>query len=182
MIRVFRMPKLGVNMTEATISEWLVGEGDTVLEGQVVLLAETDKAVQEIPISESGTIIRVLAQNHDQVVCQQPILLLQDSSETVTPTDIARFMDTLENSHSTAADASPGTQAYTDAASESTKDVGGTGSGDAVRISPHAKKIARDLNIDYQLVPPSKPGARISAEDVLRYHEAHTNQEQREHR
>ena len=50
------IPKLGMAMTEGTISEWLVKDGDTVTEGQPIFSLENDKSVQEIEAPAAGVI------------------------------------------------------------------------------------------------------------------------------
>jgi pyruvate/2-oxoglutarate dehydrogenase complex dihydrolipoamide acyltransferase (E2) component len=49
-----QMPKLGMSMTEATLTEWLVADGAQVAEGQDLYAVETDKSVQEVPSSVAG--------------------------------------------------------------------------------------------------------------------------------
>lgn len=51
-----RMPKLGMSMTEGTISDWLVADGATVAAGDPIVLIETDKVEQEVEAPEGGTI------------------------------------------------------------------------------------------------------------------------------
>ena len=53
------LPKLGFSMKEGTIAEWLVEDGATVQEGQVIYTLESDKSVQEIESPASGK-IRIL--------------------------------------------------------------------------------------------------------------------------
>ncbi|MOA12036.1 Dihydrolipoyllysine-residue acetyltransferase component of pyruvate dehydrogenase complex [compost metagenome] len=55
------MPKLGFSMNEGTISEWLVADGGTVEEGQILYALESDKSIQEIEAPASGT-LKVIAQ------------------------------------------------------------------------------------------------------------------------
>ena len=43
-IRAFCMPKWGIEMTEGTLAEWMVKEGDTFKRGQVLCLIETAMA------------------------------------------------------------------------------------------------------------------------------------------
>ncbi|HEX9684117.1 MAG TPA: lipoyl domain-containing protein [Acidimicrobiales bacterium] len=50
------LPKLGVSMTEATLVEWVVTDGDAVSEGDVICHIETDKVDQEVEAPASGTI------------------------------------------------------------------------------------------------------------------------------
>lgn len=51
------MPKLGVSMTEATVVEWVAGDGAIVAAGDVIATIETDKVEQEIEAPEAGTLI-----------------------------------------------------------------------------------------------------------------------------
>jgi pyruvate/2-oxoglutarate dehydrogenase complex dihydrolipoamide acyltransferase (E2) component len=51
-----KIPKLGMSMTEATIVEWLVVDGDSVQEGQPLYLLETDKTENEVPSPVAGVI------------------------------------------------------------------------------------------------------------------------------
>jgi pyruvate/2-oxoglutarate dehydrogenase complex dihydrolipoamide acyltransferase (E2) component len=50
------IPKLGFSMTEGTLIEWMVAEGDTVTEGQVIYRLETDKVENDIESPVSGVI------------------------------------------------------------------------------------------------------------------------------
>ena len=50
------IPKLGVSMTEGTLVEWFVADGDQVAEGQALYLIETDKVENEVEATASGTV------------------------------------------------------------------------------------------------------------------------------
>ena len=50
------IPKLGVSMTEGTIVEWLVADGEQVAEGQALYVIETDKVENEVEATAAGTI------------------------------------------------------------------------------------------------------------------------------
>jgi pyruvate dehydrogenase E2 component (dihydrolipoamide acetyltransferase) len=52
----FRMPSLGADMQFGTIVEWRVKPGDAVKRGDVVALVETEKGVIEVEIFENGVI------------------------------------------------------------------------------------------------------------------------------
>ena len=54
------MPKLGLTMSEGTVSAWLVDDGARVGVGQVICEIETDKAVQEILADADGILLRVV--------------------------------------------------------------------------------------------------------------------------
>ncbi len=54
-----RIPKLGMEMTEATLAEWLVDDGARVAQDQPIYLLETDKVETEIPAPVPGVLRRM---------------------------------------------------------------------------------------------------------------------------
>jgi pyruvate/2-oxoglutarate dehydrogenase complex dihydrolipoamide acyltransferase (E2) component len=54
-----RIPKLGMEMVEATLSQWLVGDGAEVLQDQPMYLLETDKVESEITAPVAGVLRRI---------------------------------------------------------------------------------------------------------------------------
>ena len=56
-----QIPKLGMSMTEATLTEWLVADGDEVVEGIDLYLIETDKSTTEIQSPVSGRLAIIAA-------------------------------------------------------------------------------------------------------------------------
>ena len=51
-----RIPKLGISMTEATLSEWLVADGATVQAGTPIYAIEMDKSTNEIEAPVGGVL------------------------------------------------------------------------------------------------------------------------------
>ena len=56
-----QIPKLGVAMTEGTLVEWAVADGDVVDVGQILYRLETDKVENEVESPSAGT-IRLVAE------------------------------------------------------------------------------------------------------------------------
>jgi pyruvate/2-oxoglutarate dehydrogenase complex dihydrolipoamide acyltransferase (E2) component len=54
------LPKWGMTMQEAVVSEWLVAVGDTVTEGQPIVRVESDKVDAEVEAPASGTVTEIL--------------------------------------------------------------------------------------------------------------------------
>ena len=54
------IPKAGMGTTEGTILKWLKAEGDSVIEGDVIVEIETAKAVQEVTAPASGILAKIL--------------------------------------------------------------------------------------------------------------------------
>lgn len=55
---ILTVPKLQMSMTEATLAEWLVADGDTVEAGQPIYAIESDKSTQEIEAPASGRLVQ----------------------------------------------------------------------------------------------------------------------------
>ena len=62
-----QMPQMGESVTEGTILEWHVSEGQQVAEGDTVVEVSTDKIDAEVPAPAAGTVTKILAQPDDTV-------------------------------------------------------------------------------------------------------------------
>jgi pyruvate/2-oxoglutarate dehydrogenase complex dihydrolipoamide acyltransferase (E2) component len=63
------LPKWGMTMQEATISEWLVAVGDAVTEGQPIVRIESDKVEADVEAPGNGTVSEiVVAEGEDAEV------------------------------------------------------------------------------------------------------------------
>ncbi len=51
------IPKLGMSMTDATLSQWLVEDGAEISVGQDIYAIETDKSVQEVQSPVAGRLV-----------------------------------------------------------------------------------------------------------------------------
>jgi biotin carboxyl carrier protein len=54
-----RIPKLGMEMTEATLAQWLVNDGAQVEQDQPLYVLETDKVESEITAPRAGVLHRI---------------------------------------------------------------------------------------------------------------------------
>ena len=63
-----RVPKLGMSMTEGTLSDWLVADGAAVTAGQPLYAIESDKSTTEIEAPASGTLSIIAAAGEDYPV------------------------------------------------------------------------------------------------------------------
>jgi pyruvate/2-oxoglutarate dehydrogenase complex dihydrolipoamide acyltransferase (E2) component len=55
------IPRLEMSMTEGTLAEWLVEDGQEVTQGQPIYVLETEKAAQDIEAPEAGRLVHKLA-------------------------------------------------------------------------------------------------------------------------
>lgn len=51
-----RIPKIGMSATEMVLSEWMFADGETVAQGDVLYIVETDKTATEIEAQGSGVL------------------------------------------------------------------------------------------------------------------------------
>ncbi|MGE5747902.1 MAG: biotin/lipoyl-containing protein, partial [Solirubrobacterales bacterium] len=67
------MPEMGESVTEGTVLEWHVSEGDSVEEGQTMVEVSTDKVDAEVPAPASGTVTKILVQVDEDVDVGKPL-------------------------------------------------------------------------------------------------------------
>lgn len=61
------LPKLGMAMTEGTISEWKKKVGESVKKGEVLFLMESDKALIDVKAECNGILKEILVENNETV-------------------------------------------------------------------------------------------------------------------
>jgi 2-oxoglutarate dehydrogenase E1 component len=67
------MPEMGESVTEGTVLEWHVTEGDPVEEGQTMVEVSTDKVDAEVPAPASGTVTKIMVQVDEEVDVGKPL-------------------------------------------------------------------------------------------------------------
>ena len=70
------MPKLGESVIEATITKWLLSEGDPVEEDDAIVEIATDKVDSEIPSPVDGVIKKLLFEEGDVVAVGEIIAII----------------------------------------------------------------------------------------------------------
>ncbi|MDQ7053665.1 MAG: biotin/lipoyl-containing protein [candidate division KSB1 bacterium] len=84
MIKEFRLPELGENITSGDIIQVLVSPGDSIEKDQPVLEIETDKATIEVPAPESGRVKDILVKPGDVAEVGQLVLTFEVNAESPT--------------------------------------------------------------------------------------------------
>ena len=56
MAATVKLPKFGLTMEEATISEWMIAVGESVEQGQTIATIESEKVEMELPSPVSGIV------------------------------------------------------------------------------------------------------------------------------
>lgn len=68
MITEVRIPKMGIGMTEATLTEWLVDDGCLIAQDAPLYVMESDKSTTEIASPASGRLAIISAAGETYLV------------------------------------------------------------------------------------------------------------------
>merc|ERR1719352_1207508 len=82
-VREVKMPALSSTMTEGKISSWLMGVGDKVDAGDMVLVVESDKADMDVETYEEGYIAKILVGEGDVAPVGAPVAILCEKAEDI---------------------------------------------------------------------------------------------------
>ena len=84
MAKVVVMPKLGLTMTEGTVSRWLKKVGDEVKEGEPLFDVETDKLTNTIEASASGVLRHLFVEDGTTVPVLEKIAVIAAADEDIS--------------------------------------------------------------------------------------------------
>jgi pyruvate dehydrogenase E2 component (dihydrolipoamide acetyltransferase) len=147
------MPALEMAQETGKLVAWRKKEGESVLKGETLLEVETDKAVVEIEALGDGILAGVTMHEGDVVPVGQTIAWIVRPGEVpppeVVPSNSVRpTTEPLRPPAATSPSRPPDT----------------TGA----RISPKARRLAKERSVDIRCVQGSGPGGEILAADVLK--------------
>ncbi|MCA0207834.1 MAG: pyruvate dehydrogenase complex dihydrolipoamide acetyltransferase [Proteobacteria bacterium] len=160
-----KMPALSPTMEEGTLAKWLVKEGDTVKSGDLLAEIETDKATMEFEAIDEGVVSQILvAEGTDNVKVGTVIAVIAGegedaSSAKAAPAPTAAAEPKAETATSVPAAAPAPTPAPAPAAAPAA-------SGERIKASPLAKRLAAERGIDLSTVKGTGPGGRIVKDDL----------------
>ncbi len=75
------MPQMGESITEARISKWKKGVGDSVTKDEIILEISTDKVDSEIPVPAAGVISQILYKEGDVVPVKTLIAVIETEAQ-----------------------------------------------------------------------------------------------------
>lgn len=142
-----KVPSVGESITEVEIGQWLKSEGESVANGENVVVIESEKTTLELPSPAQGTIAKILKQK----------------GETAAIGEVIGYLD--QNGVPSG---------KSEAAAESKKQSANTSTQSAgePRVMPAAARVMAEKGIKPEDVQGTGPGGRILKEDVLKVAEA----------
>src|SRR5205823_4971098 len=154
-------------MESGTIVKWLKAEGEAVEKGDALYELDTDKVTQEVEAEASGVLLKI-AVSTGEVEVGKTIGFIGDPGEALAESpdgDSAKERPAEEKKKQepdAAAAATNGSQGRATEAPTASE------SGERVKASPLARRIARERGIELSQVRGTGPDGRIVAEDLER--------------
>ena len=178
------MPKMGDTMEEGKILNWIKKEGDTINKGDAIAEVETDKVNIEVESFVSGVLRKILIPVGQSAPIGAEIALVGDANEPLEAAPKASTQAAAPERPS--APASPAPMREAPRVNGSSAPVSGNGraapapasqpqpvaqaraavAGERIFISPIARRIAAEHNLDIGQIQGTGPNGRIIREDV----------------
>jgi len=183
----FKLPDLGEGIAEGEILKWHVGDGDTVAEDAPLVDVETDKAAVTIPSPRGGRIAALNGKVGDTINVGDVITVIDDGSGDATAapeTATAAAEAAVAAATAAATEVTETTEATRPTATEqeapplptdpepAAPDLAGPATPHRERdrrpvpAAPATRRLARELDVDINRVPPTGPAGRVTAADV----------------
>ena len=183
------MPKWGLEMVEGTITEWLVKVGDPISFEQDLVDIETSKIVNTLTSHQSGTLVRILAQEGELLDVGAPIAIIAINETTESEVDkyVAEINDGVVSLATTYSEKPSSQEDISDqssrANSDSTADVSpaeiddkidfvipksllGYDDTDATSATPVALRLAKQHNVAIDSIAATGRHERVTLDDI----------------
>jgi pyruvate dehydrogenase E2 component (dihydrolipoamide acetyltransferase) len=143
------LPQWGMGMNDATIIKWLKKEGDLVKKGDQLVEVESSKVNAEIESPESGKIGKILYEEGQVAKVGEILAIILGDDESLPE---------VNNSETSSEDSEDSSKIKLQSAIKKIKE--------SVQITPRARKLAKELNVDISLIKGTGPNGRILDDDV----------------
>ncbi len=157
-----RVPVLGESIVDAVIATWHKSEGDKVKQGEALVELETEKVNVEVSAEQSGVLQKILKRAGDVVTVGEVLGMVGERDEITTgvrqDTDLSEKTPERQSSNG---QQQPASQVFDGQRS----------------VSPLARRIADDHNIDLSQVTSHSPHGRVTKDDVISYLEKTSEQQ-----
>ena len=150
------IPKLGLTMQKGTVVGWKTKEGDTVEKGKALFSIDTEKVTVDIESPASGVLKRIFAPVGSTVAVGGLVAIISEPNEVVSNLD--QLAQEAEKAFIRRA--APQISATQAQAAPTRRE--------RMLISPLARKLAEEHELDVSKLVGTGPGGRIQKEDVLR--------------
>jgi pyruvate dehydrogenase E2 component (dihydrolipoamide acetyltransferase) len=158
------MPKFGLTMTEGTIQKWFKAEGDAIKAGEPLFEVETEKVLYEVESPGTGTVAKLLYPLEATVAVGLPVAVIAEAGENVAEV-AAKYSGGAPRAAAAVSVAGAPTASATPAAAAPAA-PSTSGRREGAPVTPAARKLAQEHNVDLSRVTGTGPGGRVTREDV----------------
>jgi len=151
------MPKLGLTMTEGTVSRWLAAPGTRFAAGDVIVIVETDKIANEVEAPAAGELVALLSGEGEVV----PV------GAAIAQWRLDGGAPAARGAHEPSTRPAARESAQLPAVHDDAPASPPPGSGDRIIATPYARRLAGQIGLGLERIVGSGPRGRIKAADVL---------------
>jgi pyruvate dehydrogenase E2 component (dihydrolipoamide acetyltransferase) len=167
-MKTIEMPKMGDTMEEGKILRWLKKEGDPVKKGEFVAEVETEKVNIEIEAFSSGVLRKILIPEGKSAPVGASIALVGVADEPLPagmndPATANVISAPKSGAANTLTSVAPSTSGISQTSVVSTTTATRQG---RIFISPIARRLAQEHNLDYHSIQGTGPNGRIIRMDI----------------
>lgn len=167
---LLKMPALSPTMSEGTLVRWHVKVGDHIQTGDLLAEIETDKAIMEFEAVDAGKLAKILVPDASENVAVNKligVLLVDGEDESVLNSALDEEVShTCHNNKLTAPLSSDDDGNRLEKSSACDAAAASKTLTKRVFISPYARRLAHQHNIDTRNLKGSGPKGRIISSDV----------------
>lgn len=163
------MPKLGLTMTSGRVISWYKEEGDEVKKGETLFDLETEKITNEVTAEKDGILAVILVDEGEEVPVKETVAVIAEPGEDVQ--EVKNKHKNVEDETITEEDKAEETkeQGLTEVTREEKVGRINKNGQEILRVSPRARKLAEEREIDLEEVRKIARGERIISDDVNRF-------------
>ncbi|MBE8168892.1 MAG: dihydrolipoyllysine-residue acetyltransferase [Shewanella sp.] len=144
LIEDFLLPDIGEGIVECELVDWLVSEGDEVIEDQPIADVMTDKALVQIPAIKAGKVSKLYYKKGELALVHQPLFAIEVVGEAIVESSSAVLVEQTSTSEVETAPVAQG----------------------KALASPAVRRMARTHDIDISTVAGSGKNGRVYKHDI----------------
>jgi 2-oxoglutarate dehydrogenase E2 component (dihydrolipoamide succinyltransferase) len=161
-----KVPQLSESVSEASLLNWRKKVGEAVTEGENLIDIETDKVVLELPAIKSGVLTKIIKGDGTKVGSEEVIAQI-DTEGVASVAAAAPAKATPAAAPVSAPAPTPAPAAPAPVASAPAASVAKQPSAQPAAVSPSARKVAHEHDVDAASLQGSGRKGLVTKEDVL---------------
>ncbi len=161
----FILPDIGEGIVECELVEWLVKEGESIVEDQPIADVMTDKALVQIPAMHSGVVEKLYYKQGEIAKVHSPLFAMVTSEDNTNSNEAKREVE------SEVIETDQQDEVLSAAANkvDPSTVIANKISNEKALASPAVRRVARELDINIHQVAGSGKKGRVYKDDVLAF-------------